>query len=56
MAKKRKDKMDKNSEANKSKEYEDFFNEAELDSQAEEDFVAYGSVNGRNKQTIAVSV
>ena len=34
-------KMDKNSEAYRSKEYQDFFEAAELDNLAEEDFVAY---------------
>ncbi len=34
-------KMDKNSDAYKSGEYEDFFEAAELDNLAEEDFVAY---------------
>ena len=33
--------MDKNSEAYRSKEYQDFFEAAELDNLAEEDFVAY---------------
>ena len=43
--------MDKNSEAYRSKEYEDFFDAAELDNLAEEDFVAYSQSYAKMEET-----
>lgn len=43
--------MDKNSEAYRSREYEDFFDAAELDSLAAEDFVAYSQSYAKMEET-----
>ena len=43
--------MDKNSEAYRSKEYEDFFDAAELENLAEEDFVAYSQSYAKMEET-----
>ena len=43
--------MDKNSEAYRSREYEDFFDAAELDNLAEEDFVAYSQSYAKMEET-----
>lgn len=44
-------KMDKNSEAYRSKEYEEFFDAAELENLAEEDFVAYSQSYAKMEET-----
>ncbi|MDE6552413.1 MAG: Rpn family recombination-promoting nuclease/putative transposase [Muribaculaceae bacterium] len=44
-------KMDKNSDAYRSREYDDFFDAAELDNLAEEDFVAYSQSYAKMEET-----
>ena len=44
-------KMDKNSDAYRSREYDDFFEAAELDNLAEEDFVAYSQSYAKMEET-----
>lgn len=43
--------MDKNTEAYRSGEYEDFFDAAELENLAEEDFVAYSQSYAKMEET-----
>ena len=43
--------MDKNSDAYRSREYDDFFEAAELDNLAEEDFVAYSQSYAKMEET-----
>ena len=43
--------MDKNSDAYRSREYDDFFEAAELDNLTEEDFVAYSQSYAKMEET-----